>query len=344
MIDDRDCFVQRVVSWVIMQSLHESLERQHLELLIALRHTGKLATAASNVHISASAASHRLKEAERRLGVALTVTEGRSIRLTAAALHLAEVGEIAQTSLRSAEETARWMSSADRPAVRIALDFYDTAPWFEQLIGLRDLPTDVDFLRVGHDQTVDSVERRITDLGVVVVSADTPRSDVLSTDRLVGVVPTSHPAAIRGELEPGDIVDATYVTAGDRPTHGFEHHEFFEPADVRPHRLRKVESLAMALRLIRSFGGITVQPTLALRTPPLEGLVAIPLAGKPIEVRWELVLRRQPDDDEVAMADAIRRLLAENRSISSVTGAPATGAPPNGSPSDGVSGPGTNGP
>ena len=297
-----------------MQSLHESLERQHIELLVALRHSGKLATAASSVHISASAASHRLKEAERRLGVELTVTEGRSIRLTAAALHLAEVGEIAQSSLRSAEETARWMNSADRPAVRIALDFYDTAPWFEQLIGLPDLPTDVDFLRVAHDQTADSVERRVNDLGVVVVADELPPGDVLSTDHLVGVVRTTHPAAIRGELVPSDIVDATYVTAGDRPTHGFEHHEFFEPADVRPHRLRKVESLAMALRLIRSFGGLTVQPALALRTPPLDGLVAVPLAGDPIPVRWELVLREQPDDDEVAMADAIRRLVTDNRS------------------------------
>ena len=264
------------------------------------------------LHISASAASHRLQEAERRLGVELTVAEGRSIRLTSAGLHLAEVGEIAQSSLRSAEETARWMYSADRPAVRIALDFYDTAPWFEQLIGLPDLPSDVDFLRVGNDQTTDSVQRRVTDLGVVVVAADAPLGNVLSPDHLVGVVSATHPAATRGELLPNDIIDATYVTAGDRPARGFEHHEFFEPAAVRPRRLRKVESLAMALRLIRSFGGITVQPTLALRTPPLDGLVVVPLAGRRIPVRWELILRANPDDDELALADAIRRLVDAN--------------------------------
>ncbi len=297
-----------------MQPVHESLDRQHIDLLVALRHSGKLATAAQLVHVSASAASHRLKEAERRLGVALTATDGRSIRLTAAGLHLAEIGEVAQRNLRSAEETARWMNSADRPAVRIALDFYDTAPWFEQLIGLSDLPTDVDFLRVGHDQTVESVQRRVTDLGVIVLAASIPEGNVLSTDHLVGVVRDDHPAARRSELQPGDIVDATYLTVGDRPTHGFEHHEFFEPAGVRPHRLRKVESLAMALRLIRSFGGITVQPALALRTPPLDGLVVVPLAGPAIPVRWEIVLRSEPEDDEVGMADAIRRLVEANRS------------------------------
>lgn len=296
----------------MMQSVHESLERHHIDLLVALRHSGKLAGAADMLHISASAASRRLQEAERRLGVELAIAEGRSIRLTSAALHLAEVGEIAQSSLRSAEETARWMNSADRPAVRIALDFYDTAPWFEQLVGLADLPSDVDFLRVGHDQTTDSVERRVTDLGVIAVAANAPHGNVLSADHLVGVVSATHPAALRGELLPSDIVDATYVTAGDRPIHGFEHHEFFEPAGVRPHRLRKVESLAMALRLIRSFGGITVQPTLALRTPPLAGLVAVPLAGSPISIRWELVLRPNPDDDELAMAGAIRQLVDAN--------------------------------
>lgn len=280
---------------------------------MALRHSDTLAGAAAIVHISPSAASRRLQEAERRLGVELTVAEGRSVRLTSAGLHLADVGEIAQSSLRSAEETARWMYSADRPAVRIALDFYDTAPWFEQLIGLPDLPSDVDFLRVGHDQTTDAVERRVADLGVVVVAATTPPGNVLSTDRLVGVVAATHPAAARGELLPSDIADVTYVTAGDRPRHGFEHHEFFEPAGIRPHRLRKVESLAMALRLIRSFGGITVQPALALRTPPLDGLVVVPLAGRSIPVRWELVLRAHADDDELAMAAAIRRLVATNR-------------------------------
>jgi len=302
-----------------MQPVHEFLERQHFDLLVALRHSGKLATAAELVHVSASAASHRLKEAERRLGVALTTTEGRSIRLTAAGLHLAEVGEIAQRNLRSAEETARWMNSADRPAVRIALDFYDTAPWFEQLIGLHDLPTDIDFLRVGHEQTAESVAQRVTDLGIVVLAARTPEGNVLSADHLVGVVRNDHPAAHRYELQPGDILDATYLTVGDRPTHGFEHHEFFEPAGVRPHRLRKVESLAMALRLIRSFGGITVQPALALRTPPLDSLSVVPLAGAPILVRWEIVLRKDPADDEVAMADAIRRLVQANRPSASVS-------------------------
>lgn len=292
-----------------MHNLHESLDRGHIELLVAIHNTGQLGRAADILALSPSAASHRLKEAERRLGIELTTAEGRSIRLTPAAVHLAEVGEMTRTAMRAAEETARWMTSAARPAVRIALDFYDTAPWFEELVGLEDLPSDVDFVRVGFDAAGHAVNERRADLGIPVVSAVAPAGEVLIDDHLVGVVRTDHPAAERGVLDPLDIRDAIYITAGDRPTHGFEHHEFFEPAGVRPYRLRKVESLAMTLRLMRSFGGVTVQPALALAIAPLHDLAVVPLRNTQIPVRWEIARRADATDDELAMIEAIRGLV-----------------------------------
>ncbi len=293
-----------------MQGTHESLDRRHLELLIAIRHTGQLGFAAQTLSLSPSAASRRLHEAERRLGIDLTVAEGRTLRLTPAALHLTDVAEVAQTSLRSAEETARWMASAARPTVRLALDFYDTAPWFETLLGT-DGTTDVDFVRVGYDESHDAIERRRADLGVVVgpTSTDEPGPDHLCSDELAAVVRCDHRAAARGELEPGDLRRATCLTAGNRPQDGFEHHRFFEPAGIRPDRLRKVESLAMILRLIRSFGGISVQPRLAVRDAPLDDLVVVPLQATAIAVRWRFVRRRDAGDDVDEVVAAIRRLV-----------------------------------
>jgi DNA-binding transcriptional LysR family regulator len=147
-------------------------------------------------------------------------------------------------------------------------------------------------------------------VAVVVVSHREPPAHVLADDALVAVVRSDHPAARRGVLEPSDIRDATYATAGERPRHGFEHHEFFEPADVRPHRLRKIESLAMVLRLIRAYGGMTVQPALALRDAPLSGLSTVPLRGDPVRVRWQFLLRPDPRPIELDVCEEIRRLVA----------------------------------
>ncbi len=291
--------------------MHESLDRRHLELLVAIRHEGQLGRAANALSLSQSAASHRLKEAERRIGVVLTELDGRSLRLTPAAVHLAEVGEQVQQSIRLAEETARWMDAAQRLTTRIALDFYDTAPWFEELMSDPALPTDVDFVRVAYGSTIDAVMRRRVDLGVVLVGAGQSdgRRSVLAEDQLLGLVRADHPAASRGVLEPADLIESTYVTAGDRPELGFEHHEFFEPAGVAPDRLRKVESLAMVLRLVRRLGGITVQPRIALRSAPLDGLAVVPLQGREIAVRWELVTRTPATEAELGMADAITRVV-----------------------------------
>jgi len=86
-----------------------------------------------------------------------------------------------------------------------------------------------------------------------------------------------------------------------------EHSGKLEPAGVHPYRLRKVESLAMIVRLMRSFGGITVQPALALADARLEGLAVLPLADTRIDVRWEIVRRAEVTGDELAMVDSIRR-------------------------------------
>lgn len=308
-----------------MQAVHESLDRHHIELLVRLHETGHLRHAAEALHLSPSAASHRLKEAERRLGVALAVPHGRSIRLTDAARHLAEVGAATQQSLRSAEETARWMSSADRPAVRIALDFYDTAPWFEQLIGSPRLPCDVDFIRIGYGEVRAAVVSRRADLGVVVEPiADSSVDDATDhprRDELVAVVREDHQAVSSGTLSPEDVSDSTYLTAGDRPSHGFEHYEFFEPAGVRPRRLRKVESLAMILRLISNFGGITVQPARAVAAAQLDGLAVLPLAGRQIGVAWSTFLRPDASENEQEMAAIIDALIGQEVSESTLDGA-----------------------
>ena len=71
-----------------------------------------------------------------------------------------------------------------------------------------DLPTDVDFVRVGYGSTVEAVMRRRADLGVVVTGAAQSEGTrpLLIDDELVGVVRHDHQrkrlqmlAAVRAE-------------------------------------------------------------------------------------------------------------------------------------------------
>src|SRR6056297_743186 len=68
-----------------IQPLAHRLSLQHLEMLVAIKQTATLAEAAAQLRITPSALTHRVREAERRLGVRLFAKDGRALRPNTAA-------------------------------------------------------------------------------------------------------------------------------------------------------------------------------------------------------------------------------------------------------------------
>ena len=138
------------------------------------------------------------------------------------------------------------------------------------------------------------------------INAEPALTQYLEFKDAVPIVREDHPAAERRVLRPSDVAAEAYLTAGDRPQHGFEHHRFFEPAGVLPRRLRKVESLSMILRLIGRWGGVTVQPRLALPVGATRGLEIVPLEGPSIAIEWHAVHRPEASATVLAVIETIR--------------------------------------
>lgn len=270
-----------------------SLERHHLQLLLALAQTGQLGRAAEALSISPSAASHRLREAERRIGFALIEPEGRSVRLTPAGVHLASAAEVAEDVVRSAERGARWLSATSPASVRVALDHLDRTPWFERLAGAGRFPFRVDLLRVDFHGAANAVNRRTVDVGLTVLPEhDEPGEMVLASDELAAAVPVGHPADRRGVLVPEDLETLPYLTTDGIPRPGFEFHGFMQPARTFPRQFVIVESIWSTLALVANGRGLTIQPRLTLE-PAHPGTVVVPLAGASIPLRWEALVRRE---------------------------------------------------
>ena len=130
-----------------------ALERLHLELLQALADHSTLRSAAASINLSPSAASRRLDEAERRVGVTLTRTDGRSLELTPAGRYLAEAARAAARTLDDAEIAARWLDRGAAQPVRVGLGFHDTITW------ALDPTTPFEVLRTTETSWASSIER-----------------------------------------------------------------------------------------------------------------------------------------------------------------------------------------
>lgn len=285
-----------------------SLDRSHLQLLAAIREYGRLGDAARSLHLSPSAASHRLAEAERRAGTKLTESSGRTLRFTPAGAHLATNAAELEQSIERALLTTRWMGTGEPTRIRVAVGFFDTAGWLlDTFTPPPDAPR-IELLRFSDEALLGAVRSRQADI-VVNPWPKLPtglHNVALGPDVLVAAVPADGSLARRTAIEPADLFEQTFLTSGYRTARGFEFHEFFLAADVVPDTVVQVQSLEMMLRLVGNGDGVTIQPARVLTwNRPHHNVEIVPLAGRDIVVQWTATHRRDAGDDVVDAANRI---------------------------------------
>ena len=286
-----------------------SLERSHLQLLAALLEFGRLGDAARSLHLSPSAASHRLAEAERRAGTKLTETSGRTLRLTLAGEHLANSATEIERDIDRALLTTRWISGGEPNRIRVAVGFYDTAGWLLDTFAPTDGSPRIELLRFSDAGLLDAVRNGDADIAI----APWPKRPTglhhvsLASDILVAAVPSSSDLADGDAVHAAELYDHTFLTSDYRAARGFEFHEFFLAADSVPTTVVQVQSLEMLLRLVGNGDGVTIQPSLVLTwNRPHRTVEIVPLAGRHISLEWTATYRRDAGTDVVAAAERIR--------------------------------------
>jgi LysR family transcriptional regulator for metE and metH len=285
-----------------------SLDRAHLQLLAALLEHGRLGDAARSLHLSPSAASHRLAEAERRMGTRLTESVGRTLQFTQAGAHLAQAAVELERATERALLTTRWMGSDEPPRIRVAVGFYDTAGWILDTFNPPAGAPRIELLRFRDQDLLDAVRSNEADIAI----APWPKrpsgleSVLLGADTLAAAVPAGSPLADGHPVDPAELYDQIFLTSDYRPTRGFEFHEFFLASDSVPVTVVQVQSLETLLRLVGQGEGVTIQPSLVLTwNRPHRTVAIVPLAGRQITVHWSATHRRSAGPEITAAAQRI---------------------------------------
>lgn len=100
--------------------MQTGIELGALRLMQAIRDHGTLTAAAEHLGISQPAVSQHVQRLERRLGTAMLVRAGRSVRLTEAGAVLARHGESVNAALRAAEAEVVSLTGLQSGLVRLA--------------------------------------------------------------------------------------------------------------------------------------------------------------------------------------------------------------------------------
>ena len=276
------------------------LELRHLHLIAAISDTGSVTAAAAKLHVTQSALSHQLRDAEGRLGARLFDRIGRRMRLTTAGERLLQAARPILESLDQAEQDIRRAGRGDVGPLRITTQCHTVYHWLPARLKIfRQSHPDVDVQIVAgatDEPLVWLLEGRI-DLAIAFRFERDLRlaARALWSDEMVVVMHPRHPLARRRWVEARDFADQHLFVYSLPVESNMVFREILIPARVTPRRLSHIQLTEALIEMVKADLGVTVLQRWSV-APQLERgeLVARPLTARGRLRNWSAVWRRRP--------------------------------------------------
>src|SRR5262249_2963064 len=257
-----------------------ALELRHHELMAAVAEEGSLAAATRRLHLTASALSHQLRDAEERLGVALFLRRHRRLGLPGAGERpLPAAGQLPA----EAERAEASVTSQAQEIIRVSTGCYTAYSWLgSALVRFGRAWPDVE-VRIVLEATrrpTDALLRGELDLAL---TSDAPRSSRLRSvplfsDELILLAPADHPLARASSARAADL-RREHLIVYDAPREELDvFTRVLWPAGVEPVRVSRVPLTEAMIELVRAGAGVAVLVGWAVPKDP--ALARVKLAGQ----------------------------------------------------------------
>jgi len=214
--------VERIAASVALAELRPQLEVRDLELVLALAAAGSTAGAAARLHLTQSAISRALSQAEERVGVQLFERSSRGLSPTPAGQRLL-AGAPAVLRQLSELERAVAAPTPEPERVRLVCECYTAYRWLPSAItSLRERWLNVQ-LEVRSEHTRDPVGALLSgkiDVALLTTSELPKRQGLreqpLFADEVVFVMAPQHRLAVRRRITPLELQNEQLIT-GNTP-------------------------------------------------------------------------------------------------------------------------------
>ena len=267
------------------------LEIRHLRLVQAIAEEGSVTRAGGRLHLTQSALSHQLRDAESRLGVPLFLRLNKKMVPTPAGERLLASGRGVLDQLQRAEDEVRRLATRREGVLRIAVECYTCYHWLPSLLAtFRDGHPRVD-VKIAVEETGRPIQALLEGRLDLAVVSDPPRDRrirvrPLFEDEMVVVVAPGHPLAERPYVRPEDFADQhlyIYSTPEDSTTI----QRVLIPAGVTPRRVSQAQLTEAIVELVKAGLGISVMARWAVAPHVASGaLRALPLTRKGYTRKW----------------------------------------------------------
>ncbi|WP_027185068.1 LysR family transcriptional regulator [Desulfovibrio inopinatus] len=245
------------------------MEIRHLRLIQAITEEGSLTKATTRLHLTQSALSRQLQEAEYQLGTKIFLRVNKKLVLTEAGEQLLQLADDILDKIEDTERRIRKLIHGEEGEIRISTECYTSYHWLPALMRqFQTLYPNVT-LRIVMEATHQPLEKLLSgDLDIAITSDPIRNMPIRYTplfrDEMYAVVAKNHPWA-----------DKPYVTAQDFAAENLIIHSLpletvsvyqfvLAPANVTPARTTILPLTEAAIEMVRAEMGVFVMAHWAL--------------------------------------------------------------------------------
>jgi len=273
------------------------LDIKHWQMLKAMSETGTLRQAAFTLGITQSALSHRLAEAERRLGGALFEREGRKLRETSAGRAMTQTANQIIPALERAEFDFQCLADSEITVVRFGVGAYSCYHWlplFLEEMSKKEPGIKLELVASATQNPLRNLQDGTVDVVLAPGHIVVPGLESIGVfeDELVLLTPASHKLANKAFIEASDLVGEEYLTYSKSTQPGFEYERFIRPSGFVPHLVTVVEVTDAIVELIAAGFGVSILSKWALQTAiKHKDISMVQVAKERLELQWSALVR-----------------------------------------------------
>lgn len=292
-----------------------SLEVRHLKLVAAVAEEGTITRAANRLHLTQSALSHQLHDAEDQLGATLFERTSKKMKLTEAGERVLISARTVLEELQRVEADIESQATPVRGKVRLTTQCYTVYHWLPAcLMRFMKTFTDVD-VKVVVEATpdpYDALREGKVDLAIICDKVRDRRIEFtpLFLDEAVAVLPPTHRLARKPFLAPEDFVDETLLLYPPKEESALLT-ELLAPLGLAPRAVQELTLTEAMIELVKAGLGITVLTRWSVAPQLAEGsLVAVPITREGLWREW--CVARLKKKNTPSYITEFLRLLTEN--------------------------------
>jgi len=291
-----------------------NLEIRHLKLVEAVADTGSITRAGHRLHLTQSALSHQLRDAEDQLGVPLFDRKNGKMSLTSAGERLLQTARSVLAELQRAESEIQQNGGPAKGLLRISTQCHTAYHWFPPrlLLFQKKFPNvEVQLVLEAANDPFEALLNGKLDLALVCdpIRNRKIRYTPLFEDDVLIVVPSNHRFADKKSVAPEDFAGENVLIYPPRSESTLLT-KVLEPAGVQPRKIQEVLLTEVILEMIIGGLGVAALPRWAAGPHLVSGaLIGVPL--QPPGYRWQWSAAQLRGNPSSPYAQEFIRLIAD---------------------------------